>query len=429
MPRYIFSTSARALVFVAFCSLLFVPVSALAQQDGAAVLKAMSSIDDQLAMGGVTIEGTKIWLPAGGSRCDPVAKWKWKFTCVSGNKIAFDEEVVEVLKWEDYLPGGSSIPQPDDTTFMHMRRLSFLSPEATGMYDFIGTPSFKPGVWVWPAEPKKVHDNVGSGSIRLHRPNPLTYLAFLDLPLLLVGRGYAKHIESITSVEALANGRLSVKAKGKPFYARATKWELVVEPAAAYLVRSATYYVDDSERTIEKPRYVITTSGLHWFGSLALPEKFEQRDPLYEKEQPFLKSGTVISASLTGDEQFFKETVDMFQPPFPVSTDIEDNRMDPPMHLTIPAGEVLDINAVRENAKMVNDIKLSDMQVTKKPPEPQVTPTPTPSPKQADQPNRADTAVAQGKAKSHKLIAVAVSALAIGIGIAYSWGRRKENRD
>ena len=189
------------------------------------------------------------------------------------------------------------------------------------------------------------------GSLTLHGPNPLTYLDYLDLPLLLVGRGYAKHIASISSVEALAGGRLSVKAAGKPFYARDTKWELVVEPAAAYLVRSATYYVDDSDRSIKKPRYVITTSGLRWFDALAFPERFEQRDPFLDKEQPFFKSGTVMAASLKGDEPFFKETVGMFQAPFAVSTDVADLRMNPPLRQTFPAGEMLDSNALRRRAE------------------------------------------------------------------------------
>jgi len=341
----------RAIATAAILLFVGTPSAFAALPDGAAVLRAMATNDDQLAVGGVTFEGTKITLPVGRARtCDPAARWKWKFTCVSANKIAYDQEVVEVLKWEDWLPAGRSIPQPDKTTFMHMRLLSFLSPEATGHYDFIGPPRFEPGVWS--TRPKKVHDNVSMGSLTLHAPNPLTYLDYLDLPLLLVGRGYARHIESISSVESLADGRLSVKAEGKPFYARATQWELIVEPAAAYLVRSATYYVDDSDRTIKKPRYVITTSGLRWFGSLAVPEKFEQRDPFLDKEQPFHKSGTVISASLKGDEPFFKETVATFQAPFPVSTDSADLRTNPPLRLTFPAGEVLDINSLRRTNRM-----------------------------------------------------------------------------
>jgi hypothetical protein len=317
-----------------------------AGQDGAAVLRALAAMDTKLVTVGVTLEGMKVTLPVkiafpvreNRRRAGPAARFKWKFTCVSTNKIAYDKEVVEVLRWEDWLPPGSSIPQPsDEPAWMYGRLLSFISPEATGFYNLMGP--LKPGLWS--TQQKQARDKV-SGAINLYPPNPLTLSAYLDLPLLLVGRGYAKHLESISSVEALADGRLSVKAEGKPFYTRATKWDLVIEPAAAYLVRSATYYVDDSDRTIAKPRYVITTSGVKWFGSLAAPERFEQRDPFLDKEQPYLESGTVISASLKGDEQFFKETVETLKGPFPISTSISDHRVDPPLHLTVPAGETLD---------------------------------------------------------------------------------------
>lgn len=342
-------------------ALLAVPASALALRDGAAILSAMAAIDDQLALGGVTLEGTKVSLPGkirspGGQRLGkigfsssesrwsgPATKSKWKFTCVSDNQIAYDEEVVEVLRWEDWMPAGPSLPEPgDEPTWMTMRLLSFLGPEASGHYDFVGIASFEPEVW--PARRKQVHDKVSFGSLRLYAPNPGTLSAYLDLPLLLVGRGYAQHIRSVTSVEALAGGRLSVKAEGKPFYARATKWDLVVEPAAAYLVRSAAYYVDDSDRTLAKPRYVITTSGLQWFGPLALPEKFDQRDPAGDKERPFQKSGTVTTASLRSDRHFFKETADLCKAPFPISTDFQDNRMRPPSLLQFRSGEFLDRN-------------------------------------------------------------------------------------
>jgi hypothetical protein len=348
----------KAILFRALALLLFViPSLSAALPDGASVLRAMTTNDDQLAAGGFPMAGTKIQLPGKitfpvreNRRAGPAARFKWKFTCVSSNRIAYDQEVVELLKWEDWLPPGSNTPQPSDApAWMYGRILSFLNPEATGLCNLMGP--LKPGVW---SDSQNMVLAGVSGSINLYRPRPgpLTLSDYLDLPLLVVGRGYAKHIESISSVEALADGRLAVNAQGKPFYARANKWELIVEAAAAYLVRSATYYVDDSDRTLKKPRYVITTSGLQRFGSLALPEKFEQRDPFLDQEQPFHKSGTVISASLKGDEAFFDQTVAMFQAPFPVSTEVADYRTNPPMRLTFPGGEALDRNAIRRTNQM-----------------------------------------------------------------------------
>ncbi len=342
----------RAIAIAALLLFVVTPSPFAALPDGAAVLRAMTTNDALLAVGGVTMEGTKVQLPGRimfpareNRRAGPAARYKWKFTCLSSNEIAYDQEVIKILKWEDWLPPGAFIPQPrDESAWMYGRLLSFINHEATGFYNLMGP--LKPGVW---SDPQKMASEGVSGAINLYRPNPQTLSDYLDLSLLLVGRGYTKHIQSISSVEALADGRLAVKAEGKPFSTRATKWELVVEPAAGYLVRSATYFVDDSDRTITKPRYVITTAGLQWFGSLALPEKFEQRDPFQVKEQPFHKSGTVTSSSLKGDEPFFNETVAMFHAPFPVSTEVADNRSNPPVRLNFSAGEVLDRNALRRN--------------------------------------------------------------------------------
>ncbi len=333
--------------------LLFVvtPSVFAAAQDGAAVLRSITTNDALLTAGGVTIEGTAIRLPGritfpvreDRKRAGPAARYKWKFTCVSTNQIAYDKEVVEVLRWKDWLLPGASIPEPsDERAWMYGRLLAFINPELTGFYNLMGP--LKPGIWSAPQEMKR---NGVDGAINLYqpRPGPLTLSDYLDLPLLLVGRGYAKHLESISSVQPLAGGCLSVQAQGTPFYARATKWELIIEPAAAYLVRSATYYVDDSDRTIAKPRFVITTSGLQRFGSLSLPEKFQQRDPFMDQEQPFYESGTVISASLKEDKQFFKETLDLFHAPFPVTTEVADNRSTPPVRLNFPAEQVLDVNS------------------------------------------------------------------------------------
>lgn len=321
-------------------------------QDGAAVLSAMAANDAQLAADGFLIEGTEINLPAKisfperekGKRLHPAARYQWKLTWLSTNEIAYDKEVVEILPWKDWLLPGASVPQPaDEPKGMTGRILSFINPEATGFFYFNGPR--RPGVW---STPQVMARGGVSGDINLYRPNPVTLSTYLEMPLWRVGRGYAKYLERISAVEALENGRLAIKVEGKPSYSRATKWEMVVEPAAGYLVRSATYYVDDSDRTLVRPRYVITTSGLRRFGLLALPEKYEERDPFMDREQPFNKSGTVTAGSLKGDKQFLEATAAMFQPPFPVSTQVADNRSNPQVHLTFPAGEALDANALRQ---------------------------------------------------------------------------------
>jgi RNA polymerase sigma factor (sigma-70 family) len=327
-------------------------VSGAGLPDGAAILSAMATNDTLLLADGFIIEGTELNLPGKisfpeserGKRVYPAARYKWKLTWLSTNQIAYDKEVIEIFPWKDWLRPGARLPQPgEEHAWMSGRTLSFINADASGFFYFNGP--LRPGVW---SAPQAMAIAGVTGDINLYRPNPVTLSEYLEMPLWRVGRGFAKYLERISSVEALENGRLAIKVEGKPSYSRATKWEMIVEPAAGYLVRSATYYVDDSDRTIAKPRYVITTSGVKRFGSLALPEKYEQRDPFMDKEQPFYKSGAVTAGSLKGDKQFLEATAAMFQRPFPIRTAVADNRSNPPVHLTFAAGQTRDENALRQ---------------------------------------------------------------------------------
>ena len=148
----------RIIPVAAFLFVFVAPSPFAALPDGAFILKAMNTYDNQLVAGGFTIEGTKVQLPVKitfpvreNRRSGPAARFKWKFTCISSNKIAYDQEVTEILKWENWLPPGSSIPQPSDTpTWMYGRILSFINPEATGFYNFMGP--LKPGIWSTPQD-------------------------------------------------------------------------------------------------------------------------------------------------------------------------------------------------------------------------------------------------------------------------------------
>jgi hypothetical protein len=62
--------------------------------NGASVLRAMTTYDDQLAAGGFTIEGTKIQLPGKitfpvreNRRAGPAARFKWKFTASAATEL------------------------------------------------------------------------------------------------------------------------------------------------------------------------------------------------------------------------------------------------------------------------------------------------------------------------------------------------------
>ncbi|MBL9161984.1 MAG: hypothetical protein JNL18_04495 [Planctomycetaceae bacterium] len=88
-------------------------------------------------------------------------------------------------------------------------------------------------------------------------PKGSTYDVLIGRLLLPLGRGYSGSIEVINSVATQPDGMLKVMAENKKG-SHIGRWELLIDPAADYLVRSAkAYRRDDSE-----PRYVVENAGV-----------------------------------------------------------------------------------------------------------------------------------------------------------------------
>lgn len=83
---------------------------------------------------------------------------------------------------------------------------------------------------------------------------------------LTVGRGFAKHLDSITSTKSLSSGLLEINAQGSFGSGLSGHWKLTVDPNANYLVREATFTADGQvEPTIEVTSTgIITKDGLKY---------------------------------------------------------------------------------------------------------------------------------------------------------------------
>jgi beta-lactamase regulating signal transducer with metallopeptidase domain len=95
-----------------------------------------------------------------------------------------------------------------------------------------------------------------------------------DRPLMQLmwsmGRGYSKYIHELTSAVRLADGSVKCSGPGtdSPGDKDPARWELVVDPAADYMVRSAKF----TEEGGKSPSYEVTTSGAKIKDERTVPE-------------------------------------------------------------------------------------------------------------------------------------------------------------
>ena len=91
-----------------------------------------------------------------------------------------------------------------------------------------------------------------------------------------LGRMFSKELDKVTRVEKSKDGLIVVSARGRnPLYEHDVnqgngRWELEIEPAAAWMVRKARYYPSGEPDQLYTK---MTNSGTVWFGSYCIPEE------------------------------------------------------------------------------------------------------------------------------------------------------------
>ncbi len=85
-----------------------------------------------------------------------------------------------------------------------------------------------------------------------------------------LGRLFSKRIDEITQVEKSDDGLITVSALGRKGEGQPGRWELEIEPAAAWIVRKARYYPDSKPDLINCE---MTNSGTVRTGPYCIPRK------------------------------------------------------------------------------------------------------------------------------------------------------------
>jgi len=177
----------------------------------------------------------------------------------------------------------------------------------------------------------------GAPIVEFRRPLPLDSVKVLDFkrPIWSTGRGFADSINRIIEAKEDPNGLISFSAHGSFGSNLEGTWKMVVEPKAAYIVRSASFTPEGAE----KPYFVLTTTGTKWFegGSLAEEARF------------FLVLGDETEITTTKTEQFkpepdfslFNKLRETLRGTLPDNTDVHDYRNSPDIPVRYRVGRAV----------------------------------------------------------------------------------------
>ena len=302
------------------------------QSDLHGTLTALDSVYES----GFTVTGTGLGHMTNDPRLPPV-EIKWKLSMADG-KVAYEETVTGVVPWETVIGSDKAIPETTDEDRakigMVFGRITYVCPEFQATYDFLGEP---PPVGSVPSWPEDGSIPAASGMlIFAKRPDDPTYLGSIKRGLWSIGRGYAKYIDSIEDISVQPNGMIALSAQGTWYEGSApVEWELIVDPSAGYMVRSAKQYRGDEL----EPAIEITNSGAKWFGSRCVPENCELID---NRGGLAMRLPQVVSAaSSEPDNTFLQRCEAAMGPPWSLRTAVFDHRTTPVTGLQFREGEML----------------------------------------------------------------------------------------
>jgi hypothetical protein len=147
-----------------------------------------------------------------------------------------------------------------------------------------------------------------------------------------LGRFYSKNIDTVTSVQQEEGSRLKVSAEGRKGGGQRGRWELVIDPDAAWMVREAKFYSADNP---DRVSCQMTNTGTVWCGMYCVPEKAafnyggEVTDECRAKgEVEDLTFAPVVDGFDDSFYQTAKRAVTEDRPP---NLTIQDFRRDPPL--------------------------------------------------------------------------------------------------
>lgn len=152
-------------------------------------LRAMDSV----YRAGFTVSGTYVHANPDKSYMPPTRK-VWKLT-MSDSRIAYDEEVVEVLRWQEVLDPDTKTPEvnpaEDGDYMMTLRAIVVVSPTTQAKYTFFGQ---IPPIGKIPPRLEESPGLATSGYIAYVEPDAPTYMFQIQQTLWSIGRDYSDYI-------------------------------------------------------------------------------------------------------------------------------------------------------------------------------------------------------------------------------------------
>jgi hypothetical protein len=144
-----------------------------------------------------------------------------------------------------------------------------------------------------------------------------------------LGRFFSPQLDKVTRVEKSADGRLVVSALGKQNEKIKGRWELEIEPAAAWMVRKARFY---REKHPDEISAEMKNEGTVWSGSHCIPKEAlcNYFGPLDGPETERVTFDPVVEPF---DEKLYSEAQEAVLHSQEPTLTVHDNRVSPPRTL------------------------------------------------------------------------------------------------
>lgn len=279
------------------------------------ILREMTAMDALFGTS-LNITGERESVPERFSDTPPTLR-SWQLS-INDGEIAYREEVIETLKWEDFFGDLSRIPprSPSGKIAPALSLTAYLGPERSGLYQINGTDTHTNSFQQW-------RDDRTSASfgevLSLEDADAASYTIYPSLALWSIGRGFTDRLDDIESVKNLTGGLTEIRGSQKMQAGEITSFVLHVDPDAMYIVRKAKCYIGGDLI------YEIKTEGTRWDGQVVLPERIEVINH-FAIGAPISTEIKVASASFTADKEFLADVANAMKPPYPRHLNLIDFR-------------------------------------------------------------------------------------------------------
>jgi len=142
-----------------------------------------------------------------------------------------------------------------------------------------------------------------------------------------MGRGFSRHLGTVTSAKALSSGLLKVASKCSLAPGVPGAWEMTLDPNSDWLVREAIFTMEGQN----KPTEVFTSSGIIEKDEIKLAKYGTYRSA---SRSEWLVEVTDIS-KVVGPNKLYEEVLSRLNSPLPQGSSIVDLRGDKPVRTTV----------------------------------------------------------------------------------------------